>query len=205
MRAHYIFGSLILCFCLTAGTARAIPLLEPVTVTGTGGAGGYTFGFSFVVGAANLNVASLGYFDANVGGLGVAHEVGIWNNSGTLLATTTIAAGTTATLLGKFRYNDLLVPITLSSGQTYVIGGTLNPVDSYVQTSGATINGATFANTALYTSGIGLNEPLSNGSGNFYVVNFSTTAISAIPEPANSALALGACALMCIAWRRYRV
>ena len=89
---------------------------------------------SFVVGMSDLLVTSLGFYDgpntsvANAAsafgdGLLEDHQVGIYNSSGTLLATTTIPAGTSAALVGEFRYLTLSEPITLLAGQSYTIAG----------------------------------------------------------------------------------
>ena len=93
-----------------------------------------TVGTSFNVGVSDLLVTSLGFYDgpnssvANAAGafgdgLLEEHQVGIYNSSGTLLASTTIPAGTSAALVGEFRYLTLPSPITLLAGQSYTIAG----------------------------------------------------------------------------------
>ena len=101
--------------------------------------GGYagTAGTTFVVGISDLLVTSLGFYDgpnsseANAAktfgdGLLEDHQVGIYDSSGTLVvptATITIPAGTSAALVGEFRYLTLSEPITLLAGQSYTIAG----------------------------------------------------------------------------------
>ena len=62
-----------------------------------------TVGYEFTVGSTPLYVSELGYFDNNNDGLNTAHNVGLWNSFGELVATATVSAGTGATLSGGFQ------------------------------------------------------------------------------------------------------
>jgi hypothetical protein len=73
----------------------------------------------------NITVSSLGAFDYQQDGLREAHTVGIFNSSGTLLASAIISAGTSDSLVGAFRYASI-TPLTLFSGQTYTIAESLS-------------------------------------------------------------------------------
>lgn len=90
--------------------------------------GNRTSGFSFSVGLQPLSVTSLGILDTsntiNRGpdGLQEPHLIGLWDTSGSLLVSVSIAAGNSGILNGGFRYIDLDSPITLNAGQTYVLG-----------------------------------------------------------------------------------
>ncbi len=70
--------------------------------------------------AANITVTSLGLFDYQDNGLGEAHEVGIFNQSGTLLASALVSAGTVSPLVDHFRY-AAIAPLALTAGQTYIV------------------------------------------------------------------------------------
>src|SRR4051812_40537383 len=53
-----------------------------------------TSGWSFKIGAQDVELDAFGLFDLDGDGLESAHAVGIWNNGGTLLAQVTIPSGT---------------------------------------------------------------------------------------------------------------
>lgn len=83
-------------------------------------------GYRFTVGATPLAVTRLGMFDAMFGtidpqGLRESHQIGLWNSSGTLLASVTVGAGTSVPLTGAFRYVSLATQVLLNPGQTYTI------------------------------------------------------------------------------------
>jgi hypothetical protein len=86
-----------------------------------------TIGWSFQVGAEDLELDALGIFDLDGDGLDDAHPVGIWTSGGALLSQVTVPAGTTGTLVGGYRYESV-TPITLIAGSTYFIGTYFGPV-----------------------------------------------------------------------------
>lgn len=85
----------------------------------------YMMGYRFTVGSSQLAVTSLGMFDSvfstNQQGLFESHQVGLWNSSGTLLASVTVGAGTTVPLTNAFRYVQLASSVLLTPGQSYTI------------------------------------------------------------------------------------
>jgi len=87
--------------------------------------GKFTLGFEFMVSEA-VEVVSLGVFDGGAPGLAAPAQVSLWldDQVGTLLATTEVAAGTGATLVGQFRH-AAISPLTLLPGHIYVIGAYL--------------------------------------------------------------------------------
>ena len=122
--------SAMLCLAVFLPNARAdFALLSPTRGDLAGTSVEATFGWSFSVGAVSLQVTGLGIWDDNNNGLIAAHPVGLWNSSGTLLATTIVPAGTSASLLGEYRFVSLLNPILLSAGETYIIGASYNNDD----------------------------------------------------------------------------
>ncbi len=102
---------------------------EPVNGFADGGS--RMLGWQFTVGAAPITVTALGFHDYNADGLLVAHEVGIWKTDQTLLASTTVQAGTASTLVNFFRFESI-APLVLSAGSTYVIAGYDNGADKHV-------------------------------------------------------------------------
>lgn len=86
----------------------------------------FTIGWAFDL-TANNTVSALGIWDEGSDGLSERHEVALWNNSGTLLASTILGAGASgdqvvasASQLGSWRFNDI-APLVLTPG-TYVLG-----------------------------------------------------------------------------------
>ena len=100
-----------------------------VTVTTVGASfetgGQFTLGFEFLVTDA-LRVVSLGVFDGGAPGLAAPAQVSLWQDDqfGTLLATTEVAAGTGAALVGQFR-QAAITPVTLQPGIRYLVGAYL--------------------------------------------------------------------------------
>lgn len=96
----------------------------------TDGTSVITLGYSFTVNSP-VRVTDLGYWDFANDGFSSSHQIGIWDTSGALLTSTTIAAGPSGTLLNGFRYVSLATPLGLAAGD-YVIGGNIGS-DGYVQ------------------------------------------------------------------------
>lgn len=95
----------------------------------TGASGGTTFisiddtdqtlGFTFEANA-DVVVTALGVADTTPGDpLSQTHQVGLWTAGGVLLASATVQ--TDSTLIGGWRY-VYIPPVTLQTGQTYVLG-----------------------------------------------------------------------------------
>jgi hypothetical protein len=91
------------------------------------GASSETLGWEFVP-TSNLMVTELGLFNGLLGsaagnpnGFQQAHVVAIWDISGDLLTSASMAAGTSAPLIGNFRFENAPSAL-LSAGQHYVIG-----------------------------------------------------------------------------------
>ncbi len=161
----------------------------------------------------NLIVSSLGFFDYQQDGLGESHEVGIFDNTGTLLTSAVVAAGTASPLVGEFRYTNIM-PLTLYAGETYTMAAlvtTQADVLGYANVSGIQVN----ANISLgahpgryiFTSGPNLEFPtqITGCCGEFYVIpNFELAiAPAAVPEPNVLTLfGLGAIVLIAYRWRR---
>jgi hypothetical protein len=108
-----------------------------------------TAGFDFTVGSTALQVTALGLWDQNRNGFTNAHDIGLWDNSGNLLAQVSVSAGTTNQLVGDFRYVSLATPVVLNAGATYVLGATFRNADLDRVISNFSGNQATFDPSVL--------------------------------------------------------
>ena len=97
-----------------------------VQVTPSGGilsSGPFVQGYSFVVVDQPIRAETLGVYDHNSDGLASPHDVGLWNSSGVLLASTTVGAGTGSILDSGFRFEPISA-VPLGVGQTYYVAST---------------------------------------------------------------------------------
>lgn len=142
----------------------------------------FTLGYDFSLSSA-LTVNALGYWD---NGRNNNHQVGIWDSSNNLVASTTVLG--TDSLVGHFRWGSI-GPVTLGPGR-YTIGGeflgdgTFNSFATGIVTHSAFTYGSD-----RQIIGSGLNLPTRSigayGSNGILEVSFST---AAVPEPASWAL-----------------
>jgi len=108
----------------------------------SGTVSGGNLGYDFTVGSTPITITALGLWDGpneplgNAVGDGFAseHIIGLWDNSGNLLAKAVMQIGTGDTLMGEFRYAAVLIPINpgpviLSANTTYVLGAAFAPRD----------------------------------------------------------------------------
>ena len=117
-------------------------------------------GYQFTVGASDITVSWLGWYDAknnNEGSIGDGFkaqiQIGLWQTSnGSLLAQATLNAGVVGTAMsGSFRGSGI-APITLTAGTTYTIAGYGTGGDRIHElssTAGFTKNGVTI-DTGIY-------------------------------------------------------
>lgn len=175
-----------------------------------------TIGWSFNVTApSGINVIGLSLFDLNLDGFFSAHQVGIWDPAGTLLASVTMPLGTVAPFdsSGVFRYVSIS-PLTLPLGNNYTVGasyGTPNSDEIAYSISGSvTLAPGIFRNNGgLMNVGASLTRPTSNysvfanfGGGGSFVVGAAPSGVA--PEPGTLAfLALGG-TLVLVRRRRVR-
>lgn len=160
------------------------------------GTSSQTRGWQFTT-ANDITITALGYFDLNGDGLAVSHEVGIWDNGGTLLVSATVSAGVVDPLFGGFRFNSNLTGTVNLAAGTYVVGGLSNSADPNARslTPADVLFGTGITNLEDRTNGTGgvFSFPATPGGfdigyfgGNF---RFTTNGnSSAAPEPASLAL-----------------
>jgi hypothetical protein len=94
---------------------------------------GWTLGWSFLT-SNEISVTALGLYDKDQNGLGYAHEVGLWNNSGVLLGS--VVVPTDGALIGEFRFASLTNVVTLNVGTYYVGALYLSSYASDAQNNG---------------------------------------------------------------------
>jgi hypothetical protein len=122
---------LILCTAVTALVAFAAPTecttagcsaFSFDTARTTSDPGLLSFGFQFSTTQA-VTLSALGYYDDAGDGLTVAHEIGVFDSTGTLLYSTILGAGTSGELLGDFRYASIPL-LNLAANQNYTVAAT---------------------------------------------------------------------------------
>jgi hypothetical protein len=171
---------------LSASAARADTAGVSFTAPGTAfnNGDGYSLGFVFTATSA-FAVDALGYYDNN--GLTEIHQVGLYNSSGTLLASATVDG--TGTQVGFFNYEPIS-DVDLIAGQTYQVVGTSGVVDPYAfSTVGfSTASNITF-DSDIYTPGntLAFGQLTDGNSNGYFGPNFEEVG-SPVPEPSTLAL-----------------
>ncbi|MDD9934139.1 MAG: DUF4082 domain-containing protein [Myxococcales bacterium] len=110
-----------------------------------------TVGFRFTVDETQY-ATQLGVWDQGGDGLEENIPVGLWDSSGTLLATTVLSAGASAGLVDEFRYQDIEPPVELAPGETYTVGAYLasDSVPAMIDVSDlATVAGVNYVDSAI--------------------------------------------------------
>lgn len=117
----------------------------------------------------SFQISALGYYDHAQNGFIDPHDVALWHYDGlstTLIATAHLNAGTSASLVGDFRYTNIS-PVQIDAGEIYVIGGEIgrgNGLLEYDPTVTPTVTGWT--STSMITNvGGGFGSIFPPGSG----------------------------------------
>ena len=167
--------------------AAAIPAVSFTPVTGESLTNGpYTLGWEFSLSSAGT-VTALGAFNSTGTGLAESHDVGIWDSTGTLLVSATVAAGTVDPLIGQFRYASVstitLGPGTYEIGALWLDGADNNTFPGDVATVN-TIPSLTFIQNSFVAGGTLADPTNTTGSNDSYFgPNFLVGTRSVTPEP----------------------
>lgn len=140
----------------------------------------------------DIDVTALGIFDYLVPSHGNL-EVGMWNSSGTLLASQTISAGSMAVDQSLY---ESIAPLLLLAGETYYVAAysAAGPLSAVVVTPGSPPNGyATMSpeiqlGLAAYSSGSGFSFPATTDGNPGYAIIAPNFEFQAVPEPSVLAL-----------------
>jgi PEP-CTERM motif len=133
-------------------------------------------------------ISSLGFYDHNSDGIATSYQLGLWDGSQYLLATTTVTP--TSPLNNGFRYEPI-TPVTIgtfANPAPFTIGVLLppNPADVWLDNATLILNfGFTGAGTGQFSAPSGtLVYPTNIDNTPYYVVN----ANGYVPEPSTLAL-----------------
>lgn len=161
-----------------------------------------TRGYTIAVNQA-FTVSALGLFDSDLDGFATTHIVTLWNQSGSVLASVNIPAGTDAQLIDQFRYEPI-TPVTLNRG-LYTVGvyypNTTGPNDAIMTGITDATTDPRFSIVSYEFAHPGYFDPVGQiDDTEKFGANFL---ITPAPEPSTLALlAAGTVALM--AGRRFR-
>jgi hypothetical protein len=144
-------------------------------------------GWQFSV-SAPITIDGLGMFDYNADGLFESHQVGLWDNSGTLLASTTVTSASTpvpsAFARGDWLFQSI-APVALTPG-TYVVGLHDTLVSDVNMASAFKTAPQITVLAGRYSSGTGFAEPGVSATLPDFGPNIRIQA--PVPEPASMLL-----------------
>lgn len=122
-------------------------------------------GWTFSVTSDPVSIDALGVWDEDADGLFESHAVGLWDQTGTLIASTTVTNGNSTALAststdGQWLFTDIS-PLTLLAGD-YTIGmqALSNSPDVFrIRTTNTTVAGITYGNTIQEVGTTTLDRP----------------------------------------------
>lgn len=195
----FVVGLVAIVATTMAVNAAPMPAID-FTTAGFGFTNGqWSLGFQFATGAQGGRVSQLGFWDDGANGLTQSHNVGIYNMSGTLLASTTI---TNANALGAdgFRYGNI-ADLILAANTSYVIAATTGNENYMWDPVGFTTSPLITFQGDRYTPSTTLAFPTLGPSGvnGWFGPNFI---VSEVPEPMSLALFGGLVAVGGVVARR---
>lgn len=201
-------SAVLLCvalLCAASLTLNAGTIAATLTTPNQGFIAPYVLGWAFSPNVA-MTVVSLGYYAGNLQ-FASTHDVGLWTDGGTLLASATVTNADTPG--GTWFYFHPIAPVGLTAGETYVVGGTTgsDPYTWDFSYDPVTIayNGQLTYIQNRYADGSVLSYPGSVDTGpvrGFFGANFEFS--SGVPEPSTLLLMLPALAALLLRRRLLR-
>lgn len=188
-KPYYLIISILALTLIGTANAANVAVTAPTTFF-TGPDDG-TWGWQFTS-SSNITVNALGAFDLNNDGLSANTPVGLWDDSGNLLASLVINAGTSNYLQDGYRWGNLSTAINLLANTNYRVAASLTLDEAFFSASGMVFNPLiSHTGNAVYSF-----------SQNTYPANITTTNMykylsanfmfdttnSTVPEPATIAL-----------------
>ncbi|MEM7453849.1 MAG: hypothetical protein AAF456_05775 [Planctomycetota bacterium] len=161
-----------------------------------------TVGWQFTT-TERIQVEALGVMDAGGDGLREAHQVGIWDATGTsLLASATVQSGTASTpdttvMQNSLLRYELISPVVLVSGQTYIIGASYDNDDLIFTNFNSFSSSTSLTGISGLSGGAGFSVPTTPSSSALLGPNFL---LSPIPEP--TSFLMFSCASLLVVRRR---
>lgn len=183
----------------TLSTLSALALLCQASaatfVTSAEATGSATGGYSVVFQSSGAtSIAALGVYNSGATGtLSDTLTVTLFNFTGSAVASATVT-GSGDGSIGSFVYNNLPSPVTLVAGNYYTLAVSgftaTTPYNNVTSATfdGSLIGGSGYGGGDSFTSGVPTNY--TPGSA-FAAGNFSTTAVSPVPEPETYAMLAG--------------
>jgi hypothetical protein len=147
----------------------------------------FYLGFAFTVDSA-ITITDLGLFDSSQDGLVDSHLIFLYDTS-SLLAMTSLASGTSGTLVNQFRYVSIS-PVTLEVGELYVISALYTTGNDPLIFPGFASDFATDPDVNFIENLFGQSSSPGQGHGTlpaYFGPNFLFGAVS-VPEPSTLAL-----------------
>ena len=206
-RSKTLFAVITCVFALGMTSATTIAGTIAYSLTDISGATNmsaddFVLGFEFTP-QQTIWVDALGIHDRDGDGLSNAHAVGLWRVSDqSLIASATVASGTSATLIDEFRFQSITL-VSLSAGTSYRIGAVYpdaDPDDLFWLAPVIAIDSTlTFVNDTKLedTSPSVLAYPNQSAPGFRSTANFTF-----VPEPATFGMLLAGLMVLSVAIRR---
>ncbi len=154
-----IGGGIVFSSLISLGITTSAQALTAGISNFTGGtetSNNLTYGYRFRA-AEDLTVTALGVFDINSDGLNATTvDVGLWDDSGTLLGEVDVLGGTNAPIQNGFRYQSLATNINLTSGNFYRVAADMLDItgtDLIANAVPTTLNGIDSVQVAVGNAG----------------------------------------------------
>jgi hypothetical protein len=184
---------------LVAAPAPSFADIPAVSVAGTAtnlNNPPFTLGYTFST-STSFKIDGLGLYDQGNDGLVDSHDIGLWDSGGNLLASATVDAGTTDSLINGFRFVSI-APVTIAAG-TYSIGALFLTGNDPNFFGGdgtlSSISGFTYLSSA-YAGGGMLSDPTTLNGGGVPAYVGPNLLVASVPEPASWAMLLLGCGLV---------